>query len=293
MEEDKYRLANKGKFDIFIEVAKGLNNVFSVVPIVTGSLGLCRIIGDFKEAADIDVWVPRKFLKERWKEIINFMKSMGFELKDEHEHEFSRNEEIVAFGSGEDLFEQTKISPDALSVSQVGEIKFKEFTAQQYLNIYRLMLRDNYRQEKRGKDDQGKIKLIEEYIKNKNMETNKLKIFLNTISWGFILWIFGYVLGFVFFAFVPKDMIGWWITPFGIAFALWVLLKKIKREKFMCYIGLGVVWTIMAIVLDYIFIVRMLNSANYYKLDVYIYYATTLLLPIAIGWYKKAKGLIK
>ena len=125
------------------------------------------------------------------------------------------------------------------------------------------------------------------------MQTNKLKTFLNTMFWGFILWIFGYVLGFVFFALVPKDMIGWYITPFGIIFALWVLLKKIKREEFKCYIGSGVVWTIMAVVLDYVFIVKMLNSANYYKLDVYIYYATALLLPIAVGWYKKSKGLIK
>ena len=41
--------------------------------------------------------------------------------------------------------------------------------------------------------------------------------------------------------------------PFGIIATLWVLLKKIKRNEFMCYIGLGIIWTIMAIVLDYIF----------------------------------------
>ena len=87
------------------------------------------------------------------------------------------------------------------------------------------------------------------------METNKGKIFLNTVFWGFVLWLFGYVLGFVFFAFVPKEFLGWYIMPFGVAFTLWILFKKIKREKFMCYIGLGLIWTIMAIVLDYIFLV--------------------------------------
>ena len=118
------------------------------------------------------------------------------------------------------------------------------------------------------------------------METNKGKIFLNTIFWGFILWLFGYILGFVFFALVPKDVLGWYIMPFGIAFTLWVLFKKIRREEFGCYIGLGVIWTIMAVVLDYVFLVKLLNAVDYYKIDVYIYYTITLLLPIVIGWYK-------
>ena len=61
----------------------------------------------------------------------------------------------------------------------------------------------------------------------------------------------------------------------------------------MCYVGLGVIWTIMAVVLDYFFIVKMLNSAGYYKLDVYIYYATTFALPVLVGLYKKSKGLVK
>jgi len=121
------------------------------------------------------------------------------------------------------------------------------------------------------------------------MGTNKGKIFLNTIFWGFVLWLFGYILGFIFFALVPKDVIGWYIMPFGIIATLWVLLKKIKREEFMCYVGLGVIWTIMAVALDYIFIVKLLKSTEYYKLDIYLYYALTFLLPIIIGWYKFRK----
>ena len=117
----------------------------------------------------------------------------------------------------------------------------------------------------------------------------KTKILLNTIFWGFILWLFGYILGFVFFALVPKEVIGWYILPFGIAATLWVLLKKIKREQFMCYIGLGVIWTIMAMLLDYVFIIKMLNAPDYYKLDVYLYYLLTLALPIAVGWWKFKK----
>ena len=121
------------------------------------------------------------------------------------------------------------------------------------------------------------------------MQVNKGKVFLNTVFWGFVLWLFGYVLGFVFFAFVPKDSIGWYILPLGVIATFWVLLKKIKREEFKCYIGLGVIWTIMAIALDYVFLVKMLKAIGYYKLDVYIYYILTFVLPIIVGWYKFKK----
>ena len=122
---------------------------------------------------------------------------------------------------------------------------------------------------------------------------NKKQIFVNTISWGFILWLFGYILGIVLFAFVPKDQIGLYITPIAVVFTLWVLIKKIKREQFLCYFGLGLIWTVMAATLDYIFIVKLFKSADYYKPDVYLYYILTFVLPMVVGWYKKSKGLIK
>ncbi len=117
--------------------------------------------------------------------------------------------------------------------------------------------------------------------------TGKGKILLNTFMWGFLLWLFGYALGIVFFALVPKELLGWCILPFGIAATLWVLLRKIKRDSFTCYIGLGVIWTILAVVLDYLFIVKLFKAGDYYKADVFVYYALTLVLPIFVGWLKK------
>lgn len=118
------------------------------------------------------------------------------------------------------------------------------------------------------------------------MTPKQKKTFLNTVKWGFALWLFGYILGFVFFAFVPKDIMGWYIMPFGFLATLWVLFRKIHREEFTCYIGLGVIWTIMAIVLDYIFLVKLLSAINYYKTDVYLYYILTFVMPVVVGWYK-------
>lgn len=118
------------------------------------------------------------------------------------------------------------------------------------------------------------------------MLKDRKKIFLNTLFWGFMLWLFGYILGFIFFAFVPKENIGWYILPLGLMATLWVLLTRINRESFMCYIGLGIIWTIMAIILDYVFLVMLFSSRDYYKLDVYAYYILTLALPIIVGWFK-------
>lgn len=122
---------------------------------------------------------------------------------------------------------------------------------------------------------------------------SKKQILLNTLFWGFLLWLFGYVLGIIFFAFVPQEQIGLYVMPLGALCTLWVLFKKIKREEFMCYIGLGAIWMITAVVLDYLCIVILFQSANYYRLDIYIYYVLTLIVPIAVGWYKKSRGLIK
>ncbi len=102
------------------------------------------------------------------------------------------------------------------------------------------------------------------------MKPEDKKILYNTLLWGFILWLLGYVLGFVFFAFVPMNMIGWYIMPIGTIVTLWVLFKKITRKELKCYVGLGVVWTVMAVVLDYIFVVKLLQAADYYKPSVYV-----------------------
>lgn len=52
----------------------------------------------------------------------------------------------------------------------------------------------------------------------------------SSLIWGFILWLIGYVLGFILFAVVPVSLIGWTIMPIGVVITLWVLLKKIKFE---------------------------------------------------------------
>ena len=106
----------------------------------------------------------------------------------------------------------------------------------------------------------------------------------DALGWGVALWLFGYVLSIALFAFVPASLLGWLVTPFGIAATLLVLARHVGGPSLGYYVLLGVTWAVLAVVLDYLFIVRLFQPTDgYYKLDVYLYYVLTLLLPVAVG----------
>ena len=109
----------------------------------------------------------------------------------------------------------------------------------------------------------------------------------STVVWGFFLWLIGYLAGMILFFVVPKEVIGWVITPFAVVLTIWVIIKKIRRQYLKDYFGLGMMWMIMAVILDYIFLVKMLKTEQtYYKIDVFLYYILTLTLPIIVGFWK-------
>lgn len=113
------------------------------------------------------------------------------------------------------------------------------------------------------------------------------RFLIDAFVWGITIWVIGYVLGIVFFFVVPVGLVGWLIMPIGILITIWILLKKIKGDSFKYYLLIGVIWTLIAIFLDYFLLVKLFKPADgYYNLDVYIYYCTTLLLPPLIGWKK-------
>lgn len=113
------------------------------------------------------------------------------------------------------------------------------------------------------------------------------KILIDLLGWGFLLWLIGYILGIILFMLVPSSLIGWIITPIGIFIALWVLIKKIAATSLTYYLKISILWTLIAIVCDYFFLVNVFNPADgYYKLDVYLYYALTFSLPLIVWWYK-------
>jgi hypothetical protein len=120
-----------------------------------------------------------------------------------------------------------------------------------------------------------------------NTKVKKKQFYKDAFGWGFVLWLIGYLLGMILFFVVPVDMLGWVILPIGTVITLWVLFKRIKEDSSNYYLFLAIAWTLMAIVFDYLFIVKALNADGYYKLDVYLYYTLTFILPLAAYWRKK------
>jgi hypothetical protein len=113
--------------------------------------------------------------------------------------------------------------------------------------------------------------------------TNR-QILVDTLGWGLLLWFLGYVLGFILFAFVPVNLVGWIILPIGTLLTLWVAFRRIKGPGLGHYILVALVWTAIAVIGDYLGIVKILNPPDgYYKPDVYLYYALTFLIPMAAG----------
>lgn len=114
------------------------------------------------------------------------------------------------------------------------------------------------------------------------------QLYKDAFGWGFILWFIGYSLGILLFTVVPISVIGWIIMPIGTIITIWVLLKKVKADSFQYYAFLAVIWVLIAIVFDYFFLVKLFKPEDgYYKLDVYLYYTLTFVLPLIVGWRNK------
>ncbi len=114
----------------------------------------------------------------------------------------------------------------------------------------------------------------------------------DTLGWGITLWFIGYVLGILLFFVAPPSMLGWIIMPIGIVLTLWVLIKKVKSNSLKYYLLLAVTWTLIAVIFDYFFLVKVFNPADgYYKLDVYLYYIFTFVLPLIIGIKRKQSAI--
>ncbi|HOT02765.1 MAG TPA: hypothetical protein PK069_01125 [Methanolinea sp.] len=106
----------------------------------------------------------------------------------------------------------------------------------------------------------------------------------DTAGLGTFFWLIGYLASLVLFFTPFAGIMGWVMiglfTPVTIGITWWWF--KDRGLHFRYYIGIGLAWTLIAVVLDYMFIV-MLFQATYYEVDVYLYYALTFLIPVAVG----------
>lgn len=87
----------------------------------------------------------------------------------------------------------------------------------------------------------------------------------SAVGWGLGLWLIGYVLGIILFAVLPSSIMGWVIMPIGAVITIWVLLTRVRPESLAACTVLTVVWTMIAVVFDYVFILRAFGATDYYK----------------------------
>jgi uncharacterized membrane protein len=112
-------------------------------------------------------------------------------------------------------------------------------------------------------------------------------------GWGAVLWLVGYALGVLLILFVPPSAVGWIILPIGVAVTWWVLMHKVHEDAAMRYAAIAIVWTTIAVILDYLFIVKAFHPVDgYYKLDVYVYYGLTFLLPLIAARQKSMRHAV-
>jgi len=102
---------------------------------------------------------------------------------------------------------------------------------------------------------------------------------------GFFVWLIGYLAGIVLYFLLSPDVLGWVLFVIFTPIVVLLCYKRFgkREESISYYVLVAAVWLIIAVVFDYSFLVRLLNAANYYKLDVYVYYASTFLIPFLVG----------
>jgi hypothetical protein len=108
----------------------------------------------------------------------------------------------------------------------------------------------------------------------------------DTAGLGIFLWLIGYLAALLLFFSPFAGIMGWILlavlTPVTIVIMWWWF--RARDLPLVYYAKVGIAWTVIAVVLDYLFIV-LLFQATYYGYDVFVYYALTFLIPVGVGLY--------
>ena len=109
----------------------------------------------------------------------------------------------------------------------------------------------------------------------------------DTAGLGTVLWLIGYLASLVLFFTPFAGIMGWILialfTPVTVAITWWWFRQR-ECLPVRYYAGVGFTWVLIAVVLDYLFIV-LLFQTTYYGFDVFVYYAVTFLIPVGVGLY--------
>jgi hypothetical protein len=114
----------------------------------------------------------------------------------------------------------------------------------------------------------------------------------DTAGLGTLLWLIGYLASMALFFSPLSYSLGWIILAVFTPFTVWVTwwwFRPGGSLPLQYYAEVGAAWALIAVVLDYLFIV-LLFRATYYAPDVFLYYALMFLIPVGVGWYLGRAG---
>ena len=155
------------RISLFLENARMLTEKFGIVPLLYGSLGLEYLTGESFFSKDIDILVPRIFVRGRWQEFKSVMEECGYVLTDEREHTLMRDGTEYSYADIEDLEPFADICVEDIGVQEVNGIRFLLLSLEQYLCVYKKSSKDGYRINIRQKKDADKIRFIEDKLLKK------------------------------------------------------------------------------------------------------------------------------
>jgi hypothetical protein len=114
------------------------------------------------------------------------------------------------------------------------------------------------------------------------------QVLKDTLGFGTLFWLAGYLVGIVLFFTPFSNSMGWIMLVTLTPFTLWVTwwwFRQRGRLPLHYYAGVGIIWMLIAVVLDELFIVLLFNSTAYYSLHIFLYYSLMFLIPVGVGMY--------
>jgi hypothetical protein len=115
----------------------------------------------------------------------------------------------------------------------------------------------------------------------------------DTLGMGVLLWLAGYLVSMaVYFSPLSYAIWGRVVLVLYIPAAAWVAWRYFtgREDPLLYYAGVGIAWSLIAVMLDYPFIVLRFGASEYYTPDVYLYYTVMFLVPAGIGIYLRRSG---
>ncbi|MBR5520852.1 MAG: hypothetical protein IKU54_02540 [Oscillospiraceae bacterium] len=152
------------KVDLFFENAELISEKLGIVPLLYGSLGLEYLTGYNLNADDIDILIPKIYVREKWPIFKSLLEENGYVLIDENEHEFVKYNICYAFSYIEDLQPFAGICIDEIPVLSKNNVQFRLLSLTQYLKVYTASSKDGYRINTREKKDIEKISFIKNLL---------------------------------------------------------------------------------------------------------------------------------